>query len=91
MIRLSDAACRGCDPGLFEPAPKDQQAINAARQICARCPIRLDCLAVALATPDTQGIWGGLTTRERTRIQPKDIDTARSALGVGARRTLRAG
>ena len=91
MIRLSDAACRGCDPGMFEPAPKDYAAIDTARQICAHCPIRLDCLMVALATPDTQGIWGGLTTGERARLHPQDVDATRSALRIGGpTRKLRA-
>ena len=92
MIRLSDAACRGCDPKMFEPPPKDYAAIDAARQICARCPIRRECLRVALATPDTQGIWGGLTTGERARFNPQDADAARNALEMAARkRNLRAG
>jgi WhiB family redox-sensing transcriptional regulator len=65
MIRLDAAACYGCEPELFLPAPKDHRAIEAARQVCARCPIRLDCLALALRTPNAQGIWGGLTQSER--------------------------
>ena len=92
MIRLRDAACRGCAPEMFEPAPRDYAAIDAARQTCTRCPIRLDCLLVALETPDAQGIWGGLTTGERARIHPQDIDAAQNALGRGApTRNLRAG
>jgi len=91
MMRLSDAACRGCDPEMFEPAPKDYAAIDAARQICARCPIRLDCLLVALETPAAQGIWGGLTTGERARVHPQDVDAARNALGIDTpKRNLRA-
>ena len=91
MTRLSDAACRRCDPEMFEPAPKDYAAIDAARQICARCPIRLECLVVVLQTPGAQGIWGGLTTGERARVHPHDLGAARNALGIGApKRSLRA-
>ena len=61
MIRLDTAACHHCDPELFHPHPKDHRAIDAARAICAGCEIRLDCLALALSTPDTHGIWGGMT------------------------------
>jgi WhiB family redox-sensing transcriptional regulator len=69
MISL-DAACRN-DLELFSPAPSDQRDINAARAVCAQCPIRLDCLAVALATPDAQGIWGGLTQSERAAYRTR--------------------
>ena len=65
MIRLDDAACRHLDPALFHPAPHDNRTLKAARDVCAGCPIRLDCLALALTIPDAQGIWGGLTQSER--------------------------
>lgn len=73
MISLDTAACRNADPELFHPAAKDHQAINAARKVCARCPIRLDCLALALTNPDVQGIWGGLTQTERAAHRKRQI------------------
>ena len=69
MIDLDAAACRGCDPEVFHPTPHDATGVAAARAVCAGCPIRLDCLALALATPSTRGIWGGLTERERRADQ----------------------
>ena len=65
MISLDAAACRRFDPEMFHPFPKDQRAIDAARRICAGCEVRLDCLAVVLATPAAEGIWGGMTQQER--------------------------
>ncbi|MDQ3940501.1 MAG: WhiB family transcriptional regulator [Actinomycetota bacterium] len=41
-----------------------------AKAICAICEVRPECLAYALATRETYGIWGGLTELERkARLQ----------------------
>ena len=57
------AACRGADPDLF--FPERGESADPARQICARCPVRQPCLAYALDTGITHGVWGGLAERER--------------------------
>jgi len=36
---------------------------------CARCPRRSECTSFALAHPDVQGIWGGLTDNERRNLR----------------------
>lgn len=57
------AACRGKDPELFFAPPGQGQA---ARAICASCPVRFACLEEALASgPSLQGIWGGTSHRQR--------------------------
>jgi WhiB family redox-sensing transcriptional regulator len=51
------------DPAIFFPtrgAPLDE-----ARAVCARCPVRADCLDYAMETGQKFGIWGGLSERER--------------------------
>lgn len=45
---------------------------DTAREICAACPIREECLAHALANKERFGMWGGLTPIERRRIERKD-------------------
>ena len=40
-----------------------------AKRICARCPVREECLEYALTTAEKGGIWGGLSERERRRIR----------------------
>jgi WhiB family transcriptional regulator, redox-sensing transcriptional regulator len=41
-----------------------------AKTICATCVVRDECLAYALATRESYGIWGGLTELERkARLQ----------------------
>jgi WhiB family redox-sensing transcriptional regulator len=61
------AACVGSwvDLDWIEPAP--EQA-DRCRAVCARCPVRLTCLAYALARAEPWGIWGGLDPAERAAL-----------------------
>lgn len=43
-------------------------AQRAARELCFRCPVRVECLADALDSKMTFGVWGGLTERERRAL-----------------------
>lgn len=59
------AACAGVDPdSLFVRGAAQRQA----RQVCYTCPVRIDCLADALDSGTTYGVWGGLTERERRAL-----------------------
>ncbi len=60
------AACRGADPDIFYPAT-DEEA-EEAKAVCATCPVRQACLEYALANRERDGVWGGLTERERRRV-----------------------
>ena len=60
------AACRGADPDTFYPAT-DEEA-EEAKAVCATCPVRQACLEYALANRERDGVWGGLTERERRRL-----------------------
>ncbi|MCU1494038.1 MAG: putative WhiB family transcriptional regulator [Acidimicrobiaceae bacterium] len=59
------AACRGLDPDIFYPA-SDEEA-EEAKAICVACPVQQVCLEHALAHRERDGVWGGLTERERRR------------------------
>jgi WhiB family redox-sensing transcriptional regulator len=62
------AACLGADTELFFPVGFTGPAaaeIRAAKAFCARCPVRICCLAYALDTGQTAGIWGGYDENER--------------------------
>jgi WhiB family redox-sensing transcriptional regulator len=57
------AACRGLDQNLFYPERGED--VRVARAVCATCPVIGECLEHALTWPETLGIWGGTTVRER--------------------------
>lgn len=66
----------GCtdDPELFtgppgiepedEPEPDRTARVDAAREVCADCPVRLPCLAYALRARPAAGVWAGLLPEE---------------------------
>jgi WhiB family transcriptional regulator, redox-sensing transcriptional regulator len=66
---LSGAACGEQDLELFYPDPDDTVAEQAAKQICAACPVQQPCLEMALATGDQHAILGGTTPNERGRLR----------------------
>ena len=63
---FDDAACRSADTTVFFPV-SDADA-GAAKEICAACPVREECLEFALETRPSDGVWGGLTPIERHRL-----------------------
>ncbi|MFF7634252.1 WhiB family transcriptional regulator [Kitasatospora sp. NPDC008050] len=75
---LHGAACAELDTDLFygpdeeDPAYQDvvgrEFAERRAKAICWSCPVRGACLALAVRRPEPEGIWGGLTARERRRL-----------------------
>lgn len=69
----SEAACSSMGTDLFFPTGERlQEAIAQIRQtkaVCGHCPVRLHCLAYAIATNQEDGIWGGLTPSERRSLR----------------------
>ncbi|WP_116042693.1 WhiB family transcriptional regulator [Amycolatopsis palatopharyngis] len=67
----SRAACRDEDPELFFPVsdmgPGARQAAQA-KSVCARCPVRAECLGYALDNGLDHGVFGGTTERERREL-----------------------
>lgn len=61
------ANCHGMDPAIFHPVEEDDDGVEA-RQVCAGCVVRIDCLEWALANRQRFGIWGGLSEHQRRRI-----------------------
>ncbi len=64
------------DPDLwFAEDPAD---LARAKALCADCPIRRDCLAMALERAEPWGVWGGeifdrgaIVSRKRPRGRPR--------------------
>lgn len=69
-MRLELAACLDVEPELFFPEPGGDAAakVTEAKVVCADCPIRQECLSVALERRERFGVWGGLTASERREI-----------------------
>jgi len=66
------AACADMDARVFFAAdgerPPEREIREAkAKAICARCPVRAQCLDCALSNSIKHGIWGGLNQEERAR------------------------
>lgn len=64
----------GFDPW-FPLAGFDNQG-TAAKRVCASCPVKDECLAVALTYGEDYGIWGGLTAAERRDLNRSTQNTA---------------
>ena len=63
--RLDGAVCEGVattDYDPFFPESREQEADALA--MCSICPVRGPCLAFAVDTGQSFGIWGGRTQRE---------------------------
>lgn len=59
------AACAGTNTDAFFVGERSTDAVREARAICARCPVRPDCLTAAYAEGDEHTIRAGTTNRER--------------------------
>lgn len=62
------AACTTIDPDLFFPIKGGDN--RAAKKICARCEVKIDCLSLGLY--EREGVWGGLSQRERQTLRAKN-------------------
>jgi WhiB family redox-sensing transcriptional regulator len=63
---MPQGRCREIPPGTFFPS--DGVGVEAARRICAECPVKAPCLEYALLHRIDHGVWGGSSERERRRI-----------------------
>lgn len=78
---MADAACIG-EPQSWWYPPLDfdhlrpgvvtveMRALEAqAKEVCATCPVKADCLAFSLVNEEEFGVWGGLDARERSELR----------------------
>ncbi|MEY4131264.1 MAG: hypothetical protein RLZZ31_1388 [Actinomycetota bacterium] len=65
------AACRGPQavvffpPAQFERKEAKLQRERKAKEICAECSVRKQCLDYAMSIREPHGIWGGKSELER--------------------------
>ncbi|MEV0670961.1 WhiB family transcriptional regulator [Mycobacterium sp. NPDC050441] len=67
------ANCRSADPDMFfhpdgERGDARRHRNLLAKQICTSCPVKGDCLDLALASREGFGIWGGMSEDERAAV-----------------------
>ena len=67
------AACRSNDPeSFFHPeGERGSSRVSrdlAAKQVCATCPVLLECARHALEVREPYGVWGGMSEDEREAI-----------------------
>lgn len=75
---MAEGKCKNEPPSRFFPS--DGVGVDAARQLCATCPVKSPCLEYALRNRIDHGVWGGTSERERRRI------LRQRRLDAGARR-----
>lgn len=73
-----DGACVDADPDIFFPEHgTGPNANKLAKAICRGCVVREECLQDALNHGEQYGVWGGLSTPERSRLS-KTVKSGRS-------------
>ena len=56
-------ACVGAPQAWF--FPERGESAKPALDLCAKCPVIVECRKWALSVPEKEGIWGGMTGRQR--------------------------
>lgn len=79
--------CRGKDRIFTGPNP----APSTAQSLCTGCHLRAACLDYAMARPDLEGVWGGLTKSERTGLRRGARKTTRRKPPKATRRKTKTG
>jgi WhiB family redox-sensing transcriptional regulator len=82
------ALCAETDPAAFFPE-LGVNDVTPALRVCFACEVRSKCLEWAIANRE-EGIWGGTTDDERTRMSIPDRErNGLAALSVAARKEKR--
>lgn len=58
------AACRRMDPEVFIQE-EDEAVTEVALAVCLTCPVKFECLQLAVACNEKLGVWGGRTSAQR--------------------------
>jgi WhiB family redox-sensing transcriptional regulator len=79
-----DGACRDAEPAVFfhpegERGAARRRRAEAAKAICSRCPVLVECRAHALRVREPYGVWGGLTEEERAAHMDPTLPDMRQA------------
>lgn len=85
-----EASCLGMDNKIFYPDVVEERGNDhtedfaEAKSICASCPVRVECLQESIKMREPDGVWGGLTPRERRRAIRKANAGTRTPVKLNA-------
>lgn len=69
---MDDAACRSHpNPDLWFPPTSNPGDYAAALRICLQCPVRAECLDLAVRSGADAGIWGGMNPDQIRQMRRK--------------------
>lgn len=82
------AACAGLGKLFFPEGQMSPTDVERARDVCMACPVRAECLDLALSfSDDPVGVWGGTSEKQRRKIRRERTPTCRECgveVGRGA-------
>jgi WhiB family redox-sensing transcriptional regulator len=82
---LANAACAGMDPRAFFATGHHARAqVNAAKRICASCPVRPACETWAIETGERFGVWGGMSQQQLRQRRRRFTSRARTSTRAAA-------
>lgn len=64
---LDQGLCAQVDPEAHFP-DEGGGSVQSAKSVCRRCPVKAECLALAIER-DEFGVWGGTTRGERRKMR----------------------
>ena len=74
------SACKGKDDLFFHPDgerdPSRSRRDDAAKAVCAGCPVIMACRAHAFDNNEAYGVWGGMSEDEREEVNFADAARA---------------
>lgn len=70
------AVCKGDDTDTWFPQAANTLGVLAAKEACFGCPVMLACAQHALTHRIDDGVWGGLSEAQRTKIHGQYRDAA---------------
>lgn len=62
--------CQTTDPELWYSDKNDVGlTYRQAREFCTQCPVMVQCANYAIEAGEADGVWGGLTPRDRMKMR----------------------
>ena len=66
-VWMQSAACKGMSTDTF--ISSHTRPLYAAKAVCSKCPVRVECLGYAIEDDSCVGVWGGTSTVERRSMR----------------------